>query len=135
MGANAAYPSTPQSHEFYPATNTFPPPPTDNYGHQADYPQQEYRPYNPADYPPPPGVSVAPRDRQDERYPSPDPNLGYPPTNETFAGDPRYAGDHRGRPGPEHVSSTTPSGTYSDPHDSSGGWFGLVTSLSIRDKS
>ena len=123
MGANAAYPPTPQSHEFYPATNSFPPPPTDNYGHQADYP---YQPYNPADYPPPPAAGGASRGRHDERYHSPDPNLGYPPTNETFAGDSRYAGDNRGRPGPEHVSST-PSGTTSDPHDSSSGWFGSVT--------
>lgn len=125
MGANAAYPPTPQSQDYYPATNSFPPPPTDNYGRQPDYPPHEYPPYNPADYPPPPGAAGVPRGRHDERYASPD--LGYPPANETFAGDTRYAGDNRGRPGPEHVSSTPPS----DAHDSaSGGWFSFCTASS-----
>jgi hypothetical protein len=118
MGVNAAYPASPENRDFYPATNAFPPPPTDDYARHGGYSPQEYAPYNPADYPPPPGAAGIPREHLDERYSSPDPT-GYNPSNEA---DTRYAGDIRGKPGPEHVSSTfAASGDFTDPHDSASG--------------
>ena len=121
MGANAGgHPS--QQPDYYPSSNAFPPPPTNEYEARnagyppGEYPQGEYPPYNPADYPPPPGAT--PQPGMYEQYPlSPDPNLGYPPVNETYAGDPHYEGGHAaGRAGPEHVSPSYGPGTPDDPH-------------------
>lgn len=100
MGPNAGYP--PEHQEFYPSSNTFPPPPT-NYAREGEY-APEYPPYNPNDYPPPPGETM------------PDPNLGYPQPNETYAGDSRYEHGHHDRPGPENVSPNFDNGEVDDPH-------------------
>lgn len=119
MGANAnAYPPPPRD-EYYPSTNAFPPPPREDY-READY-QQSYPPYNPADYPPPPGATPQPQARVHDRY---DPNLGYPTPNETYAGDPRYSGEHRGRAFPDDVSANRAApGDAVDGHEpTSGGW-------------
>lgn len=116
MGPNAGeYP--PQHEEFYPSTNTFPPPPSNNYGgREADYGPGGYPPYNPNDFPPPPG-STTPQPGTDHRYA--DPNLGYPQANETYAGDTRYEhGQHdpRDRSGPENVSPDFGNHDVDDPH-------------------
>lgn len=129
MGPNAAYPP-PERQEYYPATNNFPPPPnteqfppppTEEYRREADYPPQEYPPYNPADYAPPGGTPAPnhPNRTLDDRY-TEDPNPGYPPANETYAGDPRYHEPGRGRPGPENVSARPSSAV--DEHDLPGGF-------------
>jgi len=124
MGANAgAYP--PQHQEFYPSSNTFPPPPANDYaaregGYPAyspagEYPPGEYPPYNPADYPPPPGATPQPGINDHPYDPAHHNDAGYPPANETYAGDTRYEG-HYGRSGPENVSP--PSGNRNQDHNS-----------------
>lgn len=81
--APAGYPQE----NYFPATNSFPPPPNAGYG-----PPQGY---NPADYPPPGAQAMHP-DQYD--YP---PQGGYSPTRE----DPYAAGQGRGRRGDENVSA------------------------------
>jgi len=116
MGPNAnAYPPPPRQ-DYYPSTNAFPPPPMDDYSREPDY-QQEYPPYNPADYPPPPGATPqpVPDQRVHDRY---DPNLGYPTANETYAGDPRYNTEPRGRAAHDDVSPNLAApGVVVDGHD------------------
>ena len=129
MGSNAgAYPT--QNQDYYPTSNSFPPPPTNDYaardvGYPAgEYPPEEYPPgeypaYNPADYPPPPGATPQPGGIPDPYDPSNahhhQNQAGYAGPNETFAGDARYeTGHHGGRAGPENVSPRSRFGAYDD---------------------
>lgn len=120
MGANAGE-YTPQ-HDYYPQSNSFPPPPTNDYpAREANYPPGEYPPYNPADYPPPPGATPAPGA---DGYPaSPGGHYNNYAPNETFAGDNRYEDPeyhHNGRRGPENVSPSTGEESPADePHGAS----------------
>lgn len=117
--ANAAYP--PPHQEYYPSTNAFPPPPVDDYARGGgEYAQQEYPPYNPSDYPPPPGATPQPHERGNDRY---DSDQGYQPANETYAGDNRrHRSDRRNRdPADVSPNSAAPGAVYDEQDPTSGG--------------
>ncbi|GAM82041.1 hypothetical protein ANO11243_000200 [Dothideomycetidae sp. 11243] len=108
MGANAG--EYAHQGDYYPQSNSFPPPPANDYSaREANYPPGEYPPYNPADYPPPPGGG--PNAGVDHYPPSPGAHYnnagGYGP-NETFVGDNRHEEPQHqsanGRRGPDNPS-------------------------------
>lgn len=127
MGAHVGgYP--PQHDEYYPSTNTFPPPPANDYAQReapypsAEYPPGEFPPYNPADYPPPPGATPQPGSADHyEHAPRGAPQQGFSSANEPYAEDSRYGEQRYGRSGPENVSSTFGNNNAADSADDSHG--------------
>lgn len=127
MGANAN--NYRGDNDYYPQSNSFPPPPTgptNEYPHEQQYPPADYsphpgqpageyapQPYNPADYPPPPGAG--PGADHFPTSPGTPYEHGYPP-GETFAGDPRQDHNpyhHQQDRVPQNVS---PTDYVDDPH-------------------
>jgi hypothetical protein len=124
---NAGYPT---QQPTYPGGAYFPPPPTGEnvYAHTEPYPNQQqqqatYPPYNPADYMQP-GAQPTPYNNTRNAYS--EQNLGAPYSNDTFAGDTRYAAEEhpdegRGRghnPPPEHVSAPVDNSNATIPNNS-----------------